>query len=166
MNFLKLSFLIFIIFACKPKNDKKPDILISKSKMAKILAEIHELEGKISRLGIVNTDSSNFIYRKYEAQIFKKFEVDTSAYYQSFKYYLINPEDFTEIYRETVDILKENNKQDSIKNLKLKKESPDSSKIKNSDSLKGKKTRGNILNLRHRLDTIKALSDKKVKPFK
>ncbi len=128
----KFALIIFSLFmlGCAKKNGTKPSNLISKSKMAKILADIHIMEGDVNNLGIVNTDTANFLFRKMEAQLFAKYEVDTSDYKKSYKYYLVNPDDFTELYKEVVEIIKEKNKIDSTARSKIKKDIDTTKQIK------------------------------------
>jgi Domain of unknown function (DUF4296) len=125
-----LLLLSIVLFSCAKKNGTKPSNLVSKSKMANILADIHLMEGDINNFGIPNTDTANFLYRKMETKIFAKYEVDTSDYVKSYKYYLVNPDDFTEMYKEVVEIIKEKNKVDSTARAKIKKDLPDTTTIK------------------------------------
>ncbi len=119
MGKIKIVLLTLLIISCKQSIEKEPDNLISKEKMINLLSDIHRIEGVVNNLGIQSSDTTSFIYRKMEAQLFKKHKVDTSAYYKSFKYYLGNPDEFTEMYKEVVLSIKEKNKIDSLKEAKL-----------------------------------------------
>ncbi len=107
--------------ACTKKDNTRPANLIGTEKMAKVLGELHIMESKINNMGIQNSDTASFIYRKLEADIFKKYDIDTSAYYSSYKYYLINPEKFSDMYNEVVENIKAQNKLDSIADAKKPK---------------------------------------------
>lgn len=120
--------------ACKPSVEKKPDHLISKGKMVEILSEIHHIEGIVNGLGIQNTDTSSYLYRKLEAEMFKKMDVDTAAYFESYKYYLINADEFTDIYKQVVEKVKEKNKIDSLADAKLPKARIDTTSAKPNTS--------------------------------
>jgi Domain of unknown function (DUF4296) len=128
MKFYIFFILTIFLLACKTKNDKKPDVLVSKEKMVNILTDMHRMEGFVNNLGIQSSDTTQFFFRKLEAEIFKKYAVDTAAYYQSYKYYLINPEDFKEIYSDVVKQITAKNKIDSLAESKLKKVVVDTTK--------------------------------------
>ena len=124
--------LFAILESCKNSIEKKPNNLISKEKMANFLADIHNIEGKVNSLGVQNTDTSAFLYRKLEATIYKKHEIDTAAYFQSYKYYLINADEFTDIYKMAVEKIKAQNKIDSLAEAKAPKLRPDTTKVQTS----------------------------------
>jgi Domain of unknown function (DUF4296) len=130
MNFRQIFSLFMLFTACKPSVEKKPDHLISKGKMVEILAEIHHIEGIVNGLAIQNTDTSSFLYRKLEADLFKKMDVDTAAYFESYKYYLINADEFTDIYKQVVEKVKQKNRVDSLADAKLPKSKIDTSAAK------------------------------------
>lgn len=138
MKYGKFIFLLLFTIACKTKNDKKPDDLIEKEKMVNILTDIHRTEGFVNNLSFQSTDTTQFFFRKMEADIFKKYAVDTSAYYQSYKYYLINPEDFKEIYEGVVKQITAKNKVDSLAESKIKKVQIDTLKKDSSKIIKPK----------------------------
>jgi Domain of unknown function (DUF4296) len=160
MKFHKILIILVIVFGCKPKNDDKPNNLIPKAKMAKLLADIHILEGKVNKLGVVNTDTTSFIFRKYEAELFKKHEIDTTEYFESYKYYLINPDDFTDVYKQAVEIIKEKNKVDSLQNAKLQKERPKIKTIDSSEKINERKFQSNFFKRKYNLDSLKAIKKK------
>ncbi|MES2794725.1 MAG: DUF4296 domain-containing protein [Bacteroidota bacterium] len=153
MKYILLLAFCILLGACKPKFDKKPEKLVPKDKMVKILSDMHRMEGFVNNMGIQNTDTSQFIFRKLEAKIFKKYQVDTAAYYASYKYYLINPDDFTEMYKQVVKSIKEKNKADSLVEAKSKKNEVDTSKV---DKLKVPTTPRNLKNRKFNIDSIKA----------
>ena len=128
----KVISLIFVclLSACGTKNETPPQNLIPKNKLANILSEIHQAESKVNNLGLVYNDTSYFLFRKFQTEILAKYEVDTTSYFQSYKYYLVNPEDFLDIYKDVVKQLAVINKQDSTINAKKIAYKPDSAKIK------------------------------------
>jgi Domain of unknown function (DUF4296) len=132
-NVLLLT-LVSFLFQCSTKNDTPPSNLIPKEKLANILTDIHQAESKVNNLAIINSDTNFFLFRKLQNQILEKYGVDTTAYFQSYKYYLINPEDFTDIYKQVVSQLTVIHKKDSTINAKLALKKPKSVKIK-TDSL-------------------------------
>jgi hypothetical protein len=138
MKFINFLILVVLFAACKAKNDKKPDVLVAKEKMVNILTDMHRMEGVVNNLGIQSSDTTQFFFRKLEAEIFKKYAVDTAAYYQSYKYYLINPEDFKEIYDDVVKQIVAKNKVDSLAESKLPKVKIDTTKKDTSKLTKPK----------------------------
>lgn len=134
------NFLILMLFfaACKTKNDKKPDDLVPKEKMVNILTDMHRMEGVVNNLGIQSSDTTQFFFRKLETEIFEKYAVDTASYYQSYKYYLVNPEDFKEIYDDVVKQIIAKNKVDSLAESKMKKMLVDSTKKDTAKLIKPK----------------------------
>jgi hypothetical protein len=144
--------LIFSSLSCKPKFEGKPNNLVSKEKMINIMADIHRAEGVVNNLNIQSTDTSQFIFRKLEAKIFKQYEVDTTAYIKSYKYYLINAEEFSEMYKEVVATIKQKNKVDSLANSKLNKFPLDTHKVNNTRPLQ----LGKLIKQKIKLDSLKA----------
>lgn len=150
---VQLVFIILIAMSCKNRLEKKPENLVPKEKLIQILADIHRLEGHVNNMNIQNTDTLAFIYRKMEADIFKKHKVDTASYFKSYKYYLVDPEEFSELYSEVVTLIKTKNKIDSTTEAKTKKFESDTSKF---SKITQKKDR--ILKLKNaKFDSIKAL---------
>ncbi|GAB4007897.1 DUF4296 domain-containing protein [Spirosoma sp. KCTC 42546] len=108
----------WLVVACTAPEDEKPDGLIATDKMADILTEVHMTEARISRLGLASIDSSNIAYKHLEANIFKKFGVDTATYRTSYIFYSSHPQDMELIYKRVTDNLQ---KKISAKNAKQPK---------------------------------------------
>jgi hypothetical protein len=141
---------IFLLFSCNSNTVEKPSKLISKAKLTDILTEIHQAEGKINNLGIGSTDTTSFLYRKLQQQILTKYDVDTAAYYQSYKYYLLNTEDFAEICKNVVEKLTKINKLDSIADAKKPKLNLSVPK----ETIRAGKSI-NLFNNKHKMDSIR-----------
>ena len=92
--------------ACTAPEDKQPDNLIPESRMATILTEVHLIESQVSRIGLKTSDSSNIVYKRLENQVFRKFQVDTSAYTKSYIYYSSHPRQMEVIYKQVTESLK------------------------------------------------------------
>jgi hypothetical protein len=103
--FLLLS-LISILLGCGKHSDKPKDALDPKT-MAKILADIHLIEAKVSRLSFQDYDSTKVVYKELERQIMVKYKTDTARYRASYNYYVTNPEAMTAIYDQTLKNLEE-----------------------------------------------------------
>lgn len=133
-TFLGVVWLAFYFLACKSPNGEKPKNLLSKEKMADILVAMHKAEALTNSAGIPSSDTSFYIFEQYEKEIFKKQQVDTADYYKSYKFYLVNPEEFADLYKLVVDNITIQNKADSTAEAKAKKNKPkekvDSTKLK------------------------------------
>lgn len=91
------SLLILFLSACQNSKDELPEGVIAKSKMIKILTEVHILEASINyeniSIGIRNQYNST-----HYQELFKRFEVDKVSFDTSLVYYKQNLEQFKEIY--------------------------------------------------------------------
>lgn len=103
-----------MVSACD-NNAKTPKGAIDKKIMAKILAEIHLVESKVSRLSLQDYDSTKIAYKQLERQVLAKYKTDTAKYRASYNYYVTNPEVMIEIYDETLVNLEEMKKKNKIK---------------------------------------------------
>ena len=114
---------IWLLSACNLTGDAQPDNLIPEPQMAAILMEIHLAEGRVSRLGISTSDSSNIVYKRLEKQIFRRLRVDTSAYTKSYIYYSSHPRQMEAVYKQVIENLKEKTEEQQ-KQLHTKKPTP------------------------------------------
>ncbi len=130
-QFIHLRFVcaLLVVISCNRNVEKKPENLVPKEKMIEILADIHRLEGHVNNMNIQNTDTLAFIYLKMEAEVFKKHAIDTASYYKSYKYYLVDPQEFTLLYEEVVAKIKAKNQVDSTLEAKNKKSIADTTKL-------------------------------------
>jgi hypothetical protein len=113
----KIFFLLGITLmtiACD--NDSKiPKGAIDRKTMAKMLADIHLVEAKVSRMTFQDYDSTKVAYKELELQVMKKYKTDTATYRASYNYYVTNPELMTSIYDETLANLEAMRKQNKKK---------------------------------------------------
>lgn len=99
----------FMLLACN--NDEmvefvqKPAQLLTKDQMVAFLVDLHLAEAKISYAGVGRADSTEQMFRNYEAYLFEKHNITDSVYYQSYEYYLAHMEQLDEIYASVVDSL-------------------------------------------------------------
>lgn len=110
----------WLLAACTAPEDGQPDNLIPESRMATILTEIHLIESRVSRIGLASSDSSNIVYKRLEKQIFRKLQVDTSAYTKSYIYYSSHPRQMETIYKQIIENLKKKT-EDQQKQLHTRK---------------------------------------------
>ena len=116
----RLLFGGWLLAACTAPEDGQPDNLIPESRMATILTEIHLIESRVSRIGLASSDSSNIVYKRLEKQIFRKLQVDTSAYTKSYIYYSSHPRQMETIYKQIIENLKKKT-EDQQKQLHTRK---------------------------------------------
>lgn len=89
--------IILTLLACDDRPNRPKDA-IDEATMAKILAEIHLTEAKVSRLSFKDYDSTKIAYKYLEQQIMIKYKTDTARYRASYNYYVTNPEQMTKLY--------------------------------------------------------------------
>ncbi|MBP6386203.1 MAG: DUF4296 domain-containing protein [Pseudarcicella sp.] len=105
MKSLKYLFCIFLLIACK--SNKEPDNLLPEDAMTQLLVDLHLLEAKVNVKSISNTDSSQFVFEHFKADVFKKNQTDTATFRKSYNYYVGKQETFLKIYKQVVLSIKE-----------------------------------------------------------
>ncbi|MFT5954890.1 MAG: hypothetical protein ACI8QD_001740 [Cyclobacteriaceae bacterium] len=103
---------LFISMACSSREEVPSDIY-SSTKMVAILLDVHLLEEKLEVMGMPY-DSQLIMYDHFERLIFEKHAIDSSAYSQSFNYYIEHPGLIETIYEGVVDSLLVKEKTQSI----------------------------------------------------
>lgn len=93
-----------VLAACV-EPETPPARLISQDQMINILTDIHIAEAKVNHLNLRSYDSIQVVYRDYEMDIFRKYQVDTARYRESYQFYLEHPAYMDEIYAAVVDSL-------------------------------------------------------------
>ncbi len=128
-KFSKLIFFVFIIvLTVRCSSDvRKPDNLLSEEKMINILTDIHLIESDVNNMRITDSDSNLAVYLYLEAQLFKKYQIDTATYRNSYRYYIAQPEVFGKMYKQILKVAEANSakekKQMNDANLKAQKKS-------------------------------------------
>jgi hypothetical protein len=153
-KFSKLIFFVFIIVLTVRCNtdDRKPDNLLSEEKMVNILTDIHLIESDVNNMRITDADSNLAIYLYLETQLFKKYQIDTATYRNSYRYYIAQPEVFGKIYKQVLKVAEENSAKEK--------------KRMNDASLKAqKKIEKPVLvkSVRSKLDSVKAMLNARYK---
>lgn len=91
--------------ACqKPEEVAPPRQLIPRDKMIRLLVELHTLEARTDGAGLP-TDSARALFREAQKSLYWRFEVNDSAFVQSYRYYAVHNKDLDEIYTVVVDSL-------------------------------------------------------------
>ena len=105
--------IILMLLACDNRPTRPKDA-IDEATMAKILAEIHLTEARVSRLSFKDYDSTKLAYKFLEQQIMIKYKTDTARYRASYNYYVTNPEQMTKLYENVLKNLEELKKKKKI----------------------------------------------------
>lgn len=108
---MKKSFIIFVFLltgfiSCDKLPIEKPDHLISKKEMIKMLVDIHIAEATYSHMRydslIKKSSSANFYY-----SILDKYQVADSVFEKSFVFYASTPKHFEKMYQDVMNKLSE-----------------------------------------------------------
>lgn len=94
IHIILLIFVTYYFYSCEKKNSKE---MISSSKMATILEEIHLADAMLSHERVNINDSTVFQYYQY---IYEKNNFTKEQFENSLKYYARNPKQLREIYNE------------------------------------------------------------------
>lgn len=103
MNRLLILLAIIAICSCSKKNEI-PKGILGKEKMAMILVDIYESEAKVTAMR-VSKDSAAVLFRHYELMIFDKHGITEEKYFESYKFYLDNPDILESTYDIVIDSL-------------------------------------------------------------
>ncbi|WKN33457.1 DUF4296 domain-containing protein [Porifericola rhodea] len=105
-NLLSCLLALLVLFSCQQEEAiEKPKGLVSEEKMISFLIDMHMAEAKVSYAKVKDRDSLEIIFRNYEQALFEKHQIQDSAYYRSYEYYLSDMEKMNEIYSAVVDSL-------------------------------------------------------------
>lgn len=83
--------------------------------MAAVLADIHIDEATISAMNIVGADSNLLMYNRLERATFKRHQVDSAQFTQSFSSYVQEPKDFIRLYEKVNQYVQQKRKEGAAK---------------------------------------------------
>lgn len=95
---------IFLAFTSCSNEVKRPEEIIPPDTLSQMLIEIHIAEAKVNQSKLPR-DSALSYYVFLESEIMNKYNVDTSRYHQSMRYYTENIRQLDEIYEVVLDSL-------------------------------------------------------------
>ena len=107
---MKYFFLTVLIILAACTSSDRPEDLIEREQMAKIIMKIHILEAKINHTPIDPYDSIQSVYNHFEKLLFQDFNITQEQYERSFNYYVDHPTEFEKIYVAVVDSLMQREK--------------------------------------------------------
>ncbi|HEV7351486.1 DUF4296 domain-containing protein [Telluribacter sp.] len=106
--------LFLVLLACESE-EKPPQNIIPEKKMAAILADVHLAEARVSRMQLQSLDSSTMVFNQLQNQIWKKHQVDTLRYKESYAFYTTHPSYMTRIYEQVLKNIEAREKKNNIK---------------------------------------------------
>lgn len=109
-----LALFMLFLSACS-EEEKPPKGTLPADKMADILTDIHLAESRVNRLQLKSLDSSLMIFNRLKSDVWKKHQVDTTAYRESYSYYMSHPELMTTIYEKVNKKIEDREKNNNIK---------------------------------------------------
>ncbi|SEI91309.1 protein of unknown function [Dyadobacter sp. SG02] len=112
---ISLLALFSLLFSACSEEEKPPKGTLSEDKMAAILTDVHLAESRVNRLQLKSLDSSLMIFNRLKSDIWKKHKVDTTAYRESYSYYMSHPERMTTIYEKVNKKIEDREKNNNIK---------------------------------------------------
>lgn len=112
---IALLTLFSVFFSACSEDEKPPKGTLPEEKMAAILTDIHLAESRVNRLQLKSLDSSLMIFNRLKSDIWKKHKVDTTAYRESYNYYMSHPEQMTTIYEKVNKKIEDREKSNNIK---------------------------------------------------
>ena len=77
---------------------------MTKEQMVAFLIDSHETEGRLQTIKI-HKDSLNLIFQDFEKELYRKHQIDSSQFLQSYHYYLDQVDELGEIYDAVIDSL-------------------------------------------------------------
>lgn len=100
------SFLFTVLFlvACTSEDNDLPAGILPKDKMVSVLSDVHFAEGAVAHQEL-NRDTSVFLYRELESQIFKKHGITREDFFKSYAWYAEHIDDYKDLYATLVDSL-------------------------------------------------------------
>ncbi len=104
---LKFFWIILLIMvACKASEEKaRPAHILSQEEMIPVMMDIHLAETMIDFKKLKGTDTSKIMLASWYQQLFEKYEISDTIFYDSFNYYLENPAELNEIYEALLEEL-------------------------------------------------------------
>ncbi len=102
-NLFLLFTLVFLLLSCSEEG-AKPDNLLPKETMVRVMADMQLAEAKVKNLHL-STDSTRKLYSLYELSIFEQYNVEPEQYRESFTWYLNNYKEMNEIHTALMDTL-------------------------------------------------------------
>jgi hypothetical protein len=121
MRYFLCLFVILALFGCKNQQSpsvtdlQKPDSLVPRSQMVRILTDVHLTEAALTYLKTKGNAPKSLSDDYYDA-VFSKYKISRKNFESNFDYYKRNPEDLIKMYEEVISNLAILQKQGEPKN--------------------------------------------------
>jgi hypothetical protein len=97
-----LLFTLLLVTACTSDDNIPPADILPKEKMTMVLADIHLAESAVSTHEW-NRDTSIYVYRELEKQVFEKHGISKADFLKSYQWYSEHVKAYKELYVQVVD---------------------------------------------------------------
>src|ERR1043165_6193679 len=98
---LTFALAIFLFISCSSKTDTIPSKVIPKDKMADILVDVHLAEASAENRGLNSPQINLLMAAKYDS-LFQKHKTTFAQFKSSYEYYLVHPDELSEIYSQVI----------------------------------------------------------------
>jgi len=85
-------------------SEKKPEDVLTKPQMVKVMGELYVAEEKINQLGLTR-DSAKIVFEALKQKVFENTSASDSVFKKSLDYYMERPKEMELIYTALVDSL-------------------------------------------------------------
>ena len=102
---MKKFILCFLLMASCKSAPKTPPGILDQNSMINVLIDIHVAEAQANSAGLRSQDSVQVYYKVLEKDVFGKYGIDSTRYYDSYRYYMENIKQMDQIYAAVVDSL-------------------------------------------------------------
>lgn len=96
-----LAWIAFWIMSCE---ERRPDEILSKAEMVRVMEELYIAEEKVNHLAL-SRDSARRVFDVMGAKIFQSAAISDTVFRKSFDYYMERPREMELIYTALVDTL-------------------------------------------------------------
>lgn len=104
LHIVSLGFFLALMAGLSSCGEKRPDHVLSRTEMVKIMEEMYIAEEKVNHLAL-SRDSSKKVFTIMGAKVFERAAVSDSVFRKSFDYYMEHPKEMELIYTALVDTL-------------------------------------------------------------
>ena len=107
MKYLFCLLILFSFTCCKHEqsqshsDSQKPDTLISRERMIRILTDVHLTEAALAHLKNKGNNTRNLTKDYYDA-IFKKHKISNNTFTSNFNYYKLDQAEFLKMYEKVI----------------------------------------------------------------
>ena len=112
-----LIFILVLFLSACGSDDSPPADIIPEEKMAVLIADVHVIEARLSKISLMSLDSATIIVERLKMDNFKKNKVDSAQYNRSYKFYSTHPDYLERIYKNVIKDLEKRFKKKDYRGL-------------------------------------------------